>query len=67
MTISLLLKVLLVGAMAATVGVLALGLFNMLKEGKEADERSNKMMRLRILFQGLAILIFTLLLFFKVK
>lgn len=67
MTIGLLLKFLLIGAMAATVGALVLGLINMFREGKEADERSNKMMRLRILFQALAILIFSLLLFFKGK
>lgn len=66
MTIQLVLKILLIGAMIATVGALTFGLFN-IKEGKEAGERSNKMMRLRILFQALAILIFSLLLFFKVK
>ena len=67
MTAELLLKISLIGAMIATVGALALGLFNMFKEGKEADERSSKMMRLRILFQALAILIFSLLLFLKAK
>jgi hypothetical protein len=67
MTLALFLKILLGGAMAATVGVLAFGLFNMFKEGKAADERSNKMMRLRICFQALAILIFSCLLFFKAK
>jgi len=67
MTIAFLLKVLLVGVMIATVGTLAIGLFNMFKEGDEVGERSNKMMRLRILFQALAILIFSLLLFLKAK
>jgi len=66
MTLATVLKVLLVGAMVATVGTLVLGLLNMLKEGEKASLRSNKMMRLRILFQALAILIFSLLLFFKV-
>jgi len=66
MTLTTVLKLLLVGAMVATVGALALGLLNMLKEGEKASLRSNKMMRLRILFQALAILIFSLLLFFKV-
>jgi hypothetical protein len=66
MTVQLVLKILLIGAMLATVGALTLGLFN-IREGKEAGERSNKMMRLRILFQALAILIFSLLLFFKAK
>jgi len=65
MTLTFFLKILLIGAMVATVGALALGLLNMLKDGKTADIRSNKMMRLRILFQALAILIFSLLLFFK--
>lgn len=66
MILTTVLKLLLVGAMVATVGALALGLLNMLKEGEKASLRSNKMMRLRILFQALAILIFSLLLFFKV-
>ena len=66
MTLTTVLKLLLVTAMVATVGALVLGLLNMLKEGEKASLRSNKMMRLRILFQALAILIFSLLLFFKV-
>lgn len=67
MTFELVLKILLIGAMIATLGALAFGLFNMFKEGKEADERSNRLMRLRILFQALAILIFSVLLFLKAK
>ncbi len=67
MTVQLVLKVLLVGAMIATLGVLTLGLFNMSKDGKRAGERSNKMMHLRILFQALAVVIFSLLLFLKMK
>ncbi len=67
MTIEWTLKILLVLALVATVGALVSGLFNMFKEGKEAGERSNKMMRLRILFQALAILIFSILLFLKAK
>ncbi|OJW51015.1 MAG: hypothetical protein BGO67_11810 [Alphaproteobacteria bacterium 41-28] len=66
MTVQLVLKILLIGAMVATVGALTLGLFSM-KEGKEAGERSNKMMRLRILFQALAIVIFSILLFLQGK
>lgn len=65
MTPTFFLKILLVGAMIATVGALVFGLLNMLKDGEKADIRSNKMMRLRILFQALAILVFSLLLFFK--
>jgi hypothetical protein len=67
MTLAFTLKVLLIGAMFATVGALLMGLFNMFKTGPEADERSNNMMRLRILFQALAILLFSLLLFLKAK
>jgi hypothetical protein len=65
MMLTLFLKILLIGAMIATMGSLALGLLNMLKDGGKANMRSNKMMRLRILFQALAILIFSLLLFFE--
>ncbi|MBS0272356.1 MAG: twin transmembrane helix small protein [Proteobacteria bacterium] len=53
--------------MVATAGSLVLGLWSMFKEGKEAGEQSNKMMRFRIIFQGLAIFIFSILLFFKAK
>jgi hypothetical protein len=67
MTLNLVLKILLIVTMGATVGVLVLGLLNMFKEGKKAEERSNRIMSLRILFQALAILIFSLLLFFKVS
>jgi hypothetical protein len=65
MTLTAFLKILLISAMVATVGALVLGLLTMLKEGEKASLRSNKMMRLRILFQVVAILIFSLLLFFK--
>ena len=67
MTLDLFLKVLLIGAMVATIGALTAGLINMFKQGKEAGERSNKMMRFRIFFQALAILIFSFLLFLKAK
>lgn len=65
MTTALFLKILLFAAMIATAGTLGLGLFNIFKGDKEAGERSNKMMRLRIFFQALAILIFSLLLFLR--
>lgn len=65
MTLTLLLKILLIAAMAATLIVLVMGIMTMFKQGREADERSNKMMRLRILFQALAILFFSLLLFLR--
>ncbi len=67
MTLAFVLKFLLIAAMAATLGALILGLFTMFKAGPKADERSNKMMRLRIIFQALAILLFSLLLFLKEK
>lgn len=67
MTFALSLKILLIGAMLATVGALIIGLFHLFHEGKEAGERSNKMMRYRIFFQALAILIFSLLLFMQGK
>lgn len=65
MTLGLILKILLVLALLGTVGALAAGLVAMFKDGKEASERSNKMMRYRILFQAIAILVFSLLLFLK--
>ena len=65
MTIESILQLLLVFALIATVGALIGGLFQMFKEGKKASEKSNKMMRLRILFQAMAILIFSALLFLK--
>ena len=67
MTLTTLLKLLLIVAMTATLGALIMGLFTMFQAGHKADERSNKMMRLRILFQALAILFFSLLLFLKAK
>lgn len=67
MTTALVLKFLLIGAMAATLITLIMGLLTMFKAGHKADERSNKMMRLRIVFQALAILFFSLLLLFKAK
>ncbi|MBL8676498.1 MAG: twin transmembrane helix small protein [Alphaproteobacteria bacterium] len=65
MTIEFILQLLLVFALVATVGALIVGLFQMFKEGKKSSEKSNKMMRLRIVFQALAILIFSILLFLK--
>lgn len=67
MTTALVLKILLMGAMAATFITLVMGLLTMFKAGHKTDERSNKLMRLRIIFQALAILFFSLLLFLKAK
>ena len=65
MTFEVALKIFLGVALLATVGALVLGLFHMFRDGKEASEKSNKMMRWRIVFQAIAILIFSVLLFLK--
>lgn len=67
MSFELILKLLLIAAMAATLGALVVGLVTMFKAGPKAAKRSDQMMRWRILFQALAILLFSLLLFLKVK
>ncbi|WP_170411296.1 twin transmembrane helix small protein [Ruegeria arenilitoris] len=55
-----LMMVVLLLAMAAVVVVLAIGISNFGKSGKEAAMKSNKMMRLRILFQFIAVLLIVL-------
>ncbi len=65
MTLELFLKGLLVLAMIGTVGALVFGIFQLFHDGKEASERSNKMMRYRIIFQVLATLVFSFLLFLQ--
>ncbi len=52
-------------AMAAVVVVLALGIANFGKGGMEAAKRSNKMMRLRILFQFIAVLLIVLFVYLR--
>jgi len=49
-------------AMGATLVALAMGLFNTLRgnETKKSPQYSNKMMRLRVMFQGAAIILFLL-------
>jgi len=47
-----------VGAMIAAVGALLLGVFSMAKGGEFNRKYGNKLMRLRIALQGLAILLF---------
>ncbi len=44
-------------AMAAVVVVLTIGIANFGKGGMEAAKKSNKMMRLRILFQFIAVVL----------
>ncbi|AXT26953.1 twin transmembrane helix small protein [Ruegeria marisrubri] len=60
-----LLMVILLLAMAAVVVVLALGIANFGKGGMEAAKKSNKMMRLRILFQFIAVLLIVLFVYLR--
>jgi hypothetical protein len=53
-----LLPLVIVGAMIAAVGALLLGVFSMAKGGEFNRKYGNKLMRLRIVLQGLAILLF---------
>jgi hypothetical protein len=53
--------VLLVLAMLATLGVLFLGLFSMARGGEFNKRNSNKLMRLRIICQAVALALFALL------
>ena len=53
-----LLPLVIVGAMVAAVGALLLGVFSMAKGGEFNRKYGNKLMRLRIALQGLAILLF---------
>jgi xanthine/uracil permease len=52
------LPLVIVGAMIAAVGALLLGVFSMAKGGEFNRKYGNKLMRLRIALQGLAILLF---------
>lgn len=52
----------LLGAVFATLGVLAVGVVSMLRGGPFNAKYSNKLMRLRILFQAVAITILVVLL-----
>ena len=51
-----------VAALLATLGVLGVGVFAMLRGGAFDAKYSNKLMRMRIAFQALAILLFGLFL-----
>jgi hypothetical protein len=53
--------VLLVIAMAATLGVLFFGLFSMARGGEFNKRNANKLMRLRVLMQFIAVALFVLL------
>jgi hypothetical protein len=52
------LPVLVVIAMLATLGTLLFGILNMAKGGN--PQRSNKLMRMRVLLQGAALLLFVI-------
>lgn len=51
-------------AMLATLIVLALGVINMTRGGKSSGQISNKLMQYRVVFQGVALLLFGLMMFF---
>jgi hypothetical protein len=51
-------------AMGLTVLVLFVGLFSMVRGGEFNKKYGNKLMRLRVLFQAIAIAIFALILYF---
>ena len=48
---------LIIAALAAVLVVLLLGLFNLVRSGAEARSRSNKLMRLRVLTQFVAVVV----------
>lgn len=52
-------------AIAAVVVVLAIGISNFGKGGMEAAKKSNKMMRLRILFQFIAVVLIVLYVYLR--
>lgn len=53
---------LLIAAMVATLGVLFFGLISMARGGEFNKRNANKIMRWRVALQGLAVLLFVLLL-----
>ena len=57
--------VILLLAMAAVVVVLVIGISNFGKGGFEAAKKSNKMMRLRILFQFIAVVLIVLFVYLR--
>lgn len=52
---------LMIVAMLATLGVLLVGLFSMARGGDFDRRNSNRLMRLRVIMQGAAVLLFLLL------
>lgn len=62
-----LIDILIFVAIAGVVGTLVLGLINMYRGGDEARMRSNKLMRYRIVFQAVAVLLLLVAMVFKAK
>ena len=58
---SVLLYFLIPVAMFATAAVLGLGIYSLAKGGDFAKQHSNKLMRLRVLFQGIALVLMAIL------
>lgn len=52
-------------SMIALIGVLGFGIYNLYKTGGEARSRSNKLMRLRVVIQAVAILLLGAIAFIK--
>ena len=57
-------QVILVVFMLATLAVLVIGVIAMAVNGKLNKNHSNKLMRLRVLFQAIALLVFVIILWF---
>jgi len=59
------LNILLYIALAAVTVILAVGIFSLMRGGKFAASNSNKLMRLRVLFQFIAVLLLLAAFWFK--
>lgn len=57
--------VLIIAFMMLTLLVLGIGLFGMVTGGKFNEKYSNKLMSLRVLFQGITVALIALMLFLK--
>ncbi|MDE0813717.1 MAG: twin transmembrane helix small protein [Alphaproteobacteria bacterium] len=57
--------ILLIATMAATLGVLIVGVVSMAKGGEFNARYGNKLMRLRILMQGIAVALFVILMILR--
>ena len=59
------LPLILVFFMIAALIVVIIGVFSMAKNGNFNKKYSNKLMRMRVLFQGIAVIIFTAIVYFS--